>query len=406
MSLYERLERYVKIDTTSDPTSQTVPSTKKQLDLSNLLKEELIEMGVQDVVLDEYGYVYGKIPSNIKESVPTIGFIAHVDTSSDFSGTNVKPTILYDYDGSDIKLENGRIISVEAFPQLKQYVHNNIMVAGGDTLLGADDKAGVAAIMQACEILLNDSSILHGDIKVAFTVDEEIGRGADHFDVKGFGCDFAYTLDGDDVSYIEYENFNAASVVVDIIGKSIHPGSAKNKMINASNIALEFHSQLPVFDRPEHTCEKEGFNHLHQIKGTCEHATLAYIVRNHDLKTFENQLKLFESIQDFMNAKYNQKLVTVRISQTYANMYEILKDHMEVIEVAKAALSNIGIVPQEKPIRGGTDGATLTYKGLPCPNLGTGGQNFHGPYEYCNLTQLEKSVELIVEIARLVGASK
>lgn len=403
MELYERLIKYTKIDTTADYESDTTPSSKKQFDLAYVLKDEMIELGFSNVYVDEFGYVYGKIPSNTTKKIDTVGFIAHMDTSPDFSGTNVNPRIIYNYDGKDIKLNDERIIKVDEFPQFKKFIGDNIMVSDGNTLLGADDKAGIAAIIQACKYLIEHPEIKHGDVMVGFSVDEEIGRGADHFNIKDFDCDFAYTLDGDDISYIEYENFNAASAEVNITGKSIHPGSAKNKMVNAINLAMEFHSYLPVFKRPEHTEDKEGFNHINNIEGNCSNARMHYIIRNHDLCEFNEQIKLFENIKDFMNTKYKEERVKVKIEESYRNMYEILKDKMEIIDLAKQALSNIGISPKVKSIRGGTDGARLTYDGLPCPNLGTGGGNFHGPYEYCNLTQLEKSVELIVEIVKLVG---
>ncbi len=406
MELYERLIKYVKIDTKSDPESETTPSTAIQFDLGKLLKEELIEIGLKDVILDEYGYVYGTIPANIDRKVPTVGFIAHMDTSFDFSGSDVKPRIIYDYDGKDIQLNEERVIKVNEFPQFKKYVGNNIMVTDGTTLLGADDKAGIAAIVQACKYIINHPEVQHGDIKVGFSVDEEIGRGADHFNIPLFNCDFAYTLDGDEVSCLEIENFNAASAVVEIKGKSIHPGSAKNKMVNAINLAMEFHGFLPVSARPEHTEGREGFNHITHMEGSCEQAKLSYIIRNHNLDEYHKQIELFYGIAELMNKKFNEERVKVVIKESYKNMYEILKDKPEIIKFAEDALLDMGITPTIKSIRGGTDGSKLTYEGLPCPNLGTGGGNFHGPYEYCNLTQLEQAVELIINIVKKVGENK
>ena len=399
MELKDRLIRYVKVDTQSDPNSENIPSTQKQFDLARILKQEMIDMGMSDVILDEHCYVYGTIHSNIDKKVPTVGFIAHMDTSPDFSGENVNPRIIENYDGKDIKLNEERTIKVSEFPQFKNYVGNNIMVTDGNTLLGADDKAGIASIMQACKYILENKNIPHGTIKVGFTPDEEVGKGADLFDVEGFGCDFAYTLDGDEVNGLENENFNAESVIVNIKSTSIPPGTAKDKMVNAINLAMEFHANLPAHVRPEHTEKREGFNHISSIKGNVESATLKYIVRNHDRDIFNKQLDLFKDIENFMNKKYSGNRVSVEyVRPGYYNMYEILKDKPEIVDIAKQAMIQAGLNVELKAIRGGTDGSKLTFMGLPCPNIGTGGGNFHGPYEYCNLTQLEKSVEVIINI--------
>ncbi|NLC96366.1 MAG: peptidase T [Erysipelotrichaceae bacterium] len=403
MELKDRLIKYVKIDTQSDPNSETIPSTKKQFDLAKLLQEELISMGVSDVILDEHCYVYGTIPSNIDKDVFSVGFIAHMDTSPDYSGKDVNPILISNYDGKDIELNSEMTLKVSDFPQFKNYIGNDILVSDGTTLLGADDKAGIAAIMHAAKYLLDNPDIPHGKIKIGFTPDEEIGRGAELFDIKGFGCDFAYTLDGDEVNIIADENFNAASAIVNIYGTSIHPGSSKNKMVNAINLAMEFHSYLPSFKRPEHTEKREGFNHITEIEGDVSNTKLSYIIRNHDKELFMKQIELFKEIEEFMNKKYGSKRVSVEIKENYENMYEILKDKPEVIDFAKLAINDIGLEYKMESIRGGTDGARLTFDGLPCPNLGTGGGNFHGPYEYCNLTQLDQAVKVILNIVRRVG---
>lgn len=402
MELKDRLINYVKIDTTADPDSDTCPSSKKQFNLANLLKQEMIDMGFQDVILDDNCYLYGTIPSNIDKKVPTVGFIAHMDTAPDFSGTNVNPRIITNYDGNDIKLNEERTIKVSDFPQFKNFVGQDIMVTDGNTLLGADDKAGISIIMDASYKLIN-SNIPHGVIKVGFTPDEEIGRGADLFDIEGFNCDFAYTFDGSKVYVIGDENFYAASAIVNIDGKSIHPGSAKNKMINAINIAYEFHGNLPSFNRPEHTEKREGFNHITSIEGDVDHTKLVYIIRNHDKELFNKQKELFKDIESFINKKYSNDLVKINIKDSYENMYEILKDKLEVVDIAKQAIKEIGLIPEMESIRGGTDGARLTFNGLPCPNLGTGGGNYHGPYEYCNLNQLAQASQIMLNIIKRVG---
>lgn len=406
MSVQERLIKYCKINTQSDPNSENVPSTQRQFDLANHLKKEMEDMGMVDVVLTEQCYLYGTIPSNMEEEVETIGFIAHLDTAPDFSGENVNPQFIENYDGQDIQLNHEVVMSQTDFPFMKRYVGKDLIVTDGTTLLGADDKAGIAEILEACDILLNNPDAQHGTIKIAFTPDEEIGRGAEHFDVAGFGCDFAYTLDGGSVDIISDETFNAASATVKVKGFSIHPGSAKDKMINALNIAHEFHALLPKDARPETTEGREGFYHLTDLQGCVEEATLHYILRNHDLAKLELQKESLSLAETYINKKYKKDLIEVEIQDSYRNMYEILKDNPRPIEVAKQALSELGIDVSMESIRGGTDGATLTFKGLPCPNLGTGGGNFHGRYEYCCVQEMEQAVLSILNIIRIIAVKE
>lgn len=401
--LVERFLRYVKIDTQSDPNSNTVPSTEKQKDLSRLLVKELNEIGV-NAFLDDFGYVYAKLESNVSHDVTPIGFIAHVDTSFDAPGANVKPRIIKNYDGSDIKLNDYITMNSKNSPALKKVIGDDIIVTDGNTLLGADDKAGVAEIMELVHILVENPNIKHGDIYICFTPDEEIGRGADHFNYDWFKADFAYTLDGSQVGEIEYENFNAASAKLTFIGKSIHPGSAKLQMVNSMHLAFEFHSLLPTFLNPAYTENYEGFNHLSNINGEVEETTMHYIIRNHDKQLFEQQKNDFKLITKFINDKYNYEAVKLEINDSYYNMYEVIKDHMHIVELAKKAIENQGLTPITNPIRGGTDGARLTFEGLPCPNLGTGCFNFHGRMEFASINQMEKALNIALEIVKIVAS--
>lgn len=400
MNYIDRLIKYIKIDTQADPNSDTTPSSIKQFDLANVLKDELIELGFDDVYLDEKCYLYAKLKANTDKNVKRVGFIAHMDTSYDFVSSPVNCRIVKDYDGKDIILNDERKIDLINFPQFSNYIGNDILVGDGNSLLGVDDKAGIVAIIEAFK-KIKESNIEHGDISLCFTCDEEIGRGADFFDLDRFNCDFAYTIDGGEIKDIENENFNAASCEVVIYGNMIHPGSAKNKMINAISVAKEFDDLLPKMARPEYTEGYEGFNHLMNFDGRVDKTVLNYIIRNHDSKKFIEQKEMFITIKDFLSKKYNTN-IEVSIKDSYKNMYDVLKDKPEVLGFAIKALDNLGIKSNLLPIRGGTDGASLTFKGLPTPNLGAGGGNFHGPYEYCVLNQLEKSIDMIVEIVKEV----
>lgn len=396
MDILERFKKYVAFDTQSDPTSDTVPSSLKQLKLGEEIVKDLKEIGLEDAFLDNYGYVYATLKANSSKKFPTIGFIAHMDTSPDMSGTEVKP-IIHDYKGGDIKLNDDFSIKVSEFPFLKDLEGLTIITASGDTLLGADDKAGIVEILDAMVYLINHPEIEHGDVKIAITVDEEIGRGADYFDVESFGADFAYTMDGGPIGELEYENFNGASAKVKIQGKNVHPGSAKNTMINSIRIAMEFDSLLPVDQRPEYTVDYEGFNHLNDIKGDVESTEMEYIIRDHDFNKFEEKKQLFRDITDFLNKKYDNK-VTLELSDTYYNMREKIEARYEIVELAKKSMEDIGITPDIKAIRGGTDGASLSFKGLLTPNIFAGGLNFHGRYELVPLEWMKKASELIVKI--------
>ncbi|MDY0210851.1 MAG: peptidase T [Acholeplasma sp.] len=404
MTLVERFLKYVSIDTQSDPNVETCPSTLKQKDLGKLLVEELIELGVKNAYMDDHGYVYGFIQSNSKKAITPIGFVAHMDTSPDAPGNNVSPRIIKDYDGSPIILNDKLSMDPSHFDALEQVIGDDIIVTDGNTLLGADDKAGVAEIMTMVEIMIQNP-FEHGDIYIGFTPDEEIGRGADLFDLNVFKAKFAYTMDGSLIGGIEYENFNAATANIDFVGKSIHPGSAKNKLINAMHIAFEFHQLLPTFLNPAYTELKEGFNHLSHIKGSVEEASMQYIIRNHDMSKFNQQKEDFKHITDFLNKKYGYEAVKLSITDSYFNMYEVLKNDMMPVELAKKAISNNGLVPHCEAIRGGTDGARLTFMGLPCPNLGTGGFNFHGRYEFASINQMEQAVDIMIEIIKLIAAA-
>lgn len=375
MDIIDRFLNYVKIDTQSNERSKTCPSTEKQKDLGNLLVKELKEIGIPSF-MDENGYVYGKIDKTT-EGKKAIGFIAHMDTSPDAPGANVNPRIIEKYDGSVIQLNKDLSMSPDNFESLHHVIGEDIIVTDGNTLLGADDKAGIAIIMDFAQ-KVKSSTIPHGDIYIGFTPDEEIGRGADLFDLNFFKADFAYTLDGSKVGGIEYENFNAATAAVKLTGQSIHPGSAKNKLINAMHLAMEFHSMLPLFQNPAFTEGREGFNHLSGMSGEVEVSILNYIIRNHDMKEYKRQQAFFYDVRDYLNHKYGYNAVEVQIKESYLNMYEILKRDMTPVELARKATQRAGVKPFSDPIRGGTDGARLTYMGLPTPNIGTGGFNFHG----------------------------
>lgn len=402
MEIKERFLNYVSFDTQSAENSQTVPSTSKQLKLGKYLVEELQSLGIENALLNEYGVVYGTIPSNNNHQGDVIGFIAHMDTSPDASGKDINPQIIKNYQGQKITLNEDKKLypDPEQYPQLLHLIHHDLITTDGTTLLGADDKAGIAIIMQMVEYLHTHPEFKHNDIQIAFTPDEEIGCGSNHFDVKYFNADYAYTIDGGDIHIIEYENFNAFSAKVNIHGRSIHPGSAKNKMINSTRVAYEFDSLLPVHMRPESTEGYEGFNHLHAIQGTCEETTMDYIIRNHDLQQAKKQCQEFIDIVEFLNKKYGYQIIDLTITESYLNMKEALKDHMFIVEQALAAIKENGLDAYCSPIRGGTDGARLTFMGLPCPNLGTGGFNYHGPYEYCSLTMMEKQVQILLHILK------
>ena len=399
--LIERFLSYVKVDTQSDHHTKTHPSTEKQKNLSKILVEELNAIGVH-AFLDDYGYGYAKIDKNI-EGAPAIGLVAHVDTSPDAPGKDVNPRIIKKYDGGLIQLNETLSMEPKGFPSLSRVIGDDIIVTDGNTLLGADDKCGVAEIMEVAEYYVANPEVEHGDIYICFTPDEEIGEGADHFNYQWFKADFAYTADGDEVGGIEYENFNAAAADLNFVGKSIHPGSAKNKMINALHLAMEFHELLPTFKNPAYTEGYEGFNHITELKGAVEHAHAHYIIRNHDMDKFKTQKAEFEMITSYMNQKYGYEAVKLTLKDTYYNMYEIIKNHMHVIELAQDAITNTGVTPFFKAIRGGTDGARLTYEGLICPNIGTGGYQFHGRYEFASINQMKKAVQIFIEIIRLAA---
>lgn len=399
MTIYERFLKYVSYPTTSDENNECCPSTAGQMVLAKELVKELLELGVDDARVDEHGYVYGSIPANCEE-LPSIGFIAHMDTASDAPGENIKARMI-NYEGGDITLneEEGIVLTLEDYPYVAEHNGERLIVTDGTTLLGADDKAGVAVIMTAVEKILN-SDIKHGKICIGFTPDEEIGRGADLFDVEGFGAEFAYTLDGGGLGEIEYENFNAASAVVKVHGRAIHPGSAKGKMINAARICCEFDSMLTPDQIPEMTEGYEGFHHLIDIQGETEEAVSKYILRDHSKEKFAQIKAEFESVVATLNAKYGEGTVELIIRDSYYNMVEILQDKMYVVERATEAMKRVGMTPFAIPIRGGTDGARLSFMGLPCPNLPTGGGNFHSRFEYVSVDAMERIVDLVVEIVK------
>lgn len=402
----ERFIRYAKEFTTSDPESTTYPSSERQTAFMKKLEAELKEIGLNEVERDEYGYVTATLPANRAENVPVVGFIAHVDTSPDFSGENVNPQILENYDGNQVCLKNGVVIDPKEFPEILNYKGQSIITANGTTLLGADDKAGVAEIVTAAEILINSKEIKHGKIRFAFTPDEEIGKGTDHFDVKKFGADFAYTLDGGEIGELEFENFNAAGAKIIIQGRSVHPGAAKNKMINALLVAHKVISVLPPTQRPEHTERYEGFYHLLSLAGNVEKAEMQLLIRDHDFVKFEEKKKLLKEIVQLANFELGKELVKLEVKDQYYNMRQKIEPVMHVVEIAKKAMELAGVTPKIKAIRGGTDGARLSYEGLPCPNIFAGGHNFHGPYEFVPVLSMVKAVEVILNIAQLTGKIK
>ena len=402
--LVDRFLRYVKIDTQSDPYSKATPSTKKQWDLANKLVEELKAIGLAEVEIDEKSYIMASLPANTEKEVPTIGFISHFDTTPDFTGTSVKPRIIEDYDGKDIVLnaDKGIILSPSEFEDLERYHGQTLIVTDGTTLLGADDKAGIAEIISAMEYLIQHPEIKHGKIRIGFTPDEEIGRGAHHFDVEKFGADWAYTVDGSQIGELEYENFNAASAVITASGKSVHPGYAKDKLVNAIGLLHEFMAGLPKEEVPERTEEREGFFHVHKISGSIEQAELEMIIRDHDRSLFEDRKKLVEQIVEKINKRIPGSL-TVKLEDQYFNMKEKVVPVMHIVDIAEEAMKSLGITPVIKPIRGGTDGSQLSYMGLPCPNIFAGGHNFHGKYEYVPVESMQKAVETIVKICELTA---
>ena len=399
----EKFLNYVKIDTRSDENSTACPTTAKQHNLAKLLVKELEEMGAEDITYDtEHCYVYATVPAAKGcENRPVLGFIAHMDTSPAVTGENVKPRIIENYDGKDIVLneEKNIVMKVSDFPELVEYTGKRLIVTDGTTLLGADDKAGIAEIMTMAEQLLSHKEIPHGKIRIGFTPDEEVGAGADHFDVKLFGADYAYTVDGGKLGELEYENFNAAGATVTFHGRSVHPGDAKNKMVNALLLAMEFQNMLPVFENPMYTEKYEGFYHLDILSGSVEKAQAEYIIRDHDKDKFEQKKETFLKIGDYLNEKYGKDTVLIEMKDSYYNMREIIEQHMQLIENAKAAMEETGVNPIVVPIRGGTDGARLSYMGLPCPNLCTGGHNFHGRFEYICADSMEKIVEILLKLA-------
>ena len=401
-SILDRFLRYVSTDTQSDPDSQSQPSTRKQLDLLGMLRDELAAMGIE-ASLDEYGYVMAAIPSNCGDNIPAVGFIAHVDTSPDASGADIKPRIIKDYDGGDILLnpDSGLSIRTADFPELKSYAGQTIITADGTTLLGADDKAGVAEIMDAVQYIVSHPEFRHGPIRIGFTPDEEIGRGTIKFDVQKFDAKYAYTMDGGAIGELEYENFNAASATVHIQGRNIHPGYAKGKMLNAILIGMEMNSLLPVEQRPEFTEGYDGFFHIVSFSGTVEEATFSYIIRDHDMALFERKKDMLRKCTDFINFKYGEKVAETVITHQYYNMRKEVEPHYHIIEKAIKAMEMEGIQPHVQPIRGGTDGANLSFMGLPCPNIFAGGHNFHGKLEYVPLESMEKASKVILNIISL-----
>ncbi len=403
-TVIERFLRYAAIDTQSKPEQDRIPSTQKQFHLADLLAEELKEMGAEDVKVSENGYVYGSVPATSKKGVPVLGLIAHMDTSPDCPGAGVNPQFVRNYDGGDIVLnqETGLTMKAEDYPYLQDYVGQDLITTDGTTLLGADDKAGVAEIMAAAEYLLNHPEIPHGVLKIGFTPDEEVGCGADKFDVEGFGADVAYTVDGGVIGEIEYENFNAASAKVIVHGRGIHPGTAKNKMKNAVLMGMEFHNMLPAIENPMYTEGYEGFFHLNHFEGSVETASLSYIIRDHSMTKFQEKKAYMQRVADYMNQKYGDGTIELTLRDSYFNMADKIRPHMYLIDIARAAMEETEVVPLVTPIRGGTDGARLSYMGLPCPNLCTGGHNFHGRYEFICVQSMEKIVEILVKIAEKI----
>ncbi|RDK86931.1 peptidase T [Marinirhabdus gelatinilytica] len=402
--LINRFISYVTVDTESNPESDTTPSTAKQWDLANALVEELKEIGMQDVTIDENAYIMATLPSNIEKQVPTIGFVSHFDTTPDFTGANVKPQIIENYNGGDIVLNKAEniVLSPKDFDDLLLYKGQTLITTDGTTLLGADDKAGIAEIISAMEYLIQHPEIKHGKIRVGFTPDEEIGRGAHKFDVEKFGADWAYTMDGSQIGELEYENFNAAGAVVTVKGKIVHPGYAKGKMVNSMYIATDYINSLPRLETPEHTEDRQGFFHLYSIEGEVDSTKLQYIIRDHDKEHFEARKEMMLKLADELNSQFEKEVVTIEIKDQYFNMREKIEPVMHIVDIAEEAMQQAGIKPIIKPIRGGTDGSQLSFMGLPCPNIFAGGHNFHGRYEYVPVESMLKAIEVIVNIAKLV----
>ncbi|SEF45157.1 tripeptide aminopeptidase [Xylanibacter ruminicola] len=403
MDITERFLNYTQFDTQSSEESDSVPSTAKQLVFAEYLKKELEREGLSNVEMDEKGYIYATLKANTKGDIPTIGFISHYDTSPDCSGADIKPHIVRQYDGSDILLSEGIVSSPKKFPELLSHVGEDLIVTDGHTLLGADDKAGIAEIVQAMCWLRDHQEVKHGDIRIAFNPDEEIGMGAHYFDVEKFGCEWAYTMDGGDVGELEFENFNAAAAKIRIKGVSVHPGYAKGKMVNANLLAMELAAMLPEEERPETTEGYQGFYHLLGVQGNIELASMSYIIRDHDRETFEERKRKMESIVAAMNEKYGEGTVTLELKDQYYNMKEKIDSKMHVIDIVLRAMQDCGVAPKVKPIRGGTDGAQLSFKGLPCPNIFAGGVNFHGPYEFVSIQSMEKAMRVIIRICELAA---
>ena len=406
--IIKRFVGYVTVDTESDPESDTTPSTAKQWDLANVLVEELKAIGMSDVSIDENAYIMATLPSNVEYETPTIGFISHFDTTPDFTGANVKPQIIESYDGKDILLNEAEniVLSPDYFDDLLLYKGQTLITTDGTTLLGADDKAGITEIISAMEYLIGNPQIKHGAVKVGFTPDEEIGRGAHKFDVNKFGADWAYTMDGSQIGELEYENFNAAGAVVIVKGKIVHPGYAKNKMINSMYIATEFINSLPRMETPEHTEGYQGFFHLYSIKGEVENTKLEYIIRDHDFGHFQARKEVMQNLTNELNSQYGREVIKIEIKDQYFNMKEKVEPVMHIVDIAEEAMKQLGIKPLIKAIRGGTDGSQLSYMGLPCPNIFAGGHNFHGRYEYVPVESMIKATEVICKICEITAEKK
>ena len=405
MNITERFLKYVSFTTTSDENTKMTPSTPGQLEFAQYLAAELKSIGLQDVDLDENGYLMATLPANTDKIIPTIGFISHLDTSPDMSGKNVKPRIVKNYDGNDLLLnhEKAIVFETEKYPEILQYIGQDIIVTDGTTLLGADDKAGIAEIVTAMEYLIAHPEIKHGKIRIGFTPDEEIGQGADHFNVEKFGAEWAYTLDGSEIGELEYENFNAASAKISFAGVNVHPGYAKHKMLNSMRVAHQFASMLPRHETPEHTEKYEGFYHLVGMEGTVEKSTLSYIIRDHDRNRFESRKKEVQHLVNKINAEFGPKTATLELRDQYYNMREKVEPVMHIVDLAFEAMEAVGVKPNVKPIRGGTDGSRLSYMGLPCPNIFAGGHNFHGRFEFVPVQSMEKASMVIVKIAELLA---
>ncbi|MFT6826542.1 MAG: tripeptide aminopeptidase [Patiriisocius sp.] len=406
--LIKRFIGYVTVDTESDPTSETTPSTAKQWDLANALVEELKQIGLEDVTIDENAYIMATLPSNVTHEVPTIGFISHFDTTPDFTGKDVKPQIIENYDGKDIVLNAAQniILSPSYFEDLLLYKGQTLITTDGTTLLGADDKAGITEIVSAMEYLVQHPEIKHGKIRIGFTPDEEIGRGAHKFDVEKFGATWAYTMDGSQVGELEYENFNAAGALVSIKGKIVHPGYAKGKMVNSMYIATDYINSLPRQETPEHTEDRQGFFHLYSVTGEVDNTQLQYIIRDHDKEHFEARKEMMLKLADELNSQVGEACISVEIKDQYFNMCEKITPVMHIVDVAEKAMKQAGIKPLIKPIRGGTDGSQLSFMGLPCPNIFAGGHNFHGRFEYVPIESMQKAIEVIINIVQLVGEER